>query len=56
MQRVRHAAGVGPAHPAAADDGRDAVPVVPPPVVLLPAVAATDERPQHLDIARKHTR
>src|SRR6185295_11887812 len=34
--------------------GRDAVPVVRLPVVLLPAVAAADERPQHLDIARQH--
>ena len=53
VQRVRHPAGVGAAHAAAADDGRDAVPVVPAPAARRAAVAAAHERPQHLDVARQ---
>ena len=41
--------------PAAADDGRDAVPVVPPPAAQDAVVAATHEGPEHLEIARQHT-
>ena len=55
VQRVGHAAGVRPAHPAAADDGRDAVPVVPPPTARDAVVPATHEGPEHLEIPRQHT-
>ena len=54
VQRVSHPAGVSAAHAPAADDGRDPVPVVPPPGALPTVVTTTQEGSEHLDIPRQH--